>query len=486
MTESHTSEFREETLSGPTATLTNVVYAGHPDHGFQVTSRAIRDIHVDLTGLMRGWPRRVGDNLFIDLGENGLRYLPTVDDLFSWIHESVSICWEDDATDPLTLHPSNPVTEQRFFIYLQNHAQAYASLELLPHFPPIEEPPIYYLESELPAPDMSALNEFMEHVNADSDYDRYLIAAAAMTPGWGGPAGCRPAFMLTSDYGYGVGKTETAKLICELWGGSVELNEKDSWDKIQRAVMNDVAIGRRCIFIDNIKSAFSHGGLESLITANNVGGHLLYKGYRKRPNFYTVFLSANAPQLSRDLTDRCIMLRLGKEQHNTNWKEWSIRFLSDRRLQFISDCLFKLASPPSCEIPPHLLDRWATWERHVLTRFEHGAQMLNYAKQSRLKIDSELQEATSVASIVCNLVTSKGHPDAKSVCVRLSKSELASAVRAARLFGLPLTASNPVFTQRVADLRTMSPLQGLTEVDGEWLWTGPDYQPGPSSPTTDP
>ena len=469
------------TIPVPPNTISNVNYIGVDGGGFQKINVPLWVVAKTLFESMNGWPCRVGANLFVDEG-GGLRYLPSSEALFSWMKEKVDVCWENfEAIDAITFHPVAPVTQKEFYIYLQHHAMEYLALETVPHWPIIEKPPIYYMDIDLPPPDMTAIKEFSDHFNADSEEDRFLACAAAITPGWGGPAGCRPAFIFTSEHGYGVGKTETAKLICSLWGGAVELNEKDSWDKIQRAMMNDDIIGRRCMLLDNLKSHMNHGGLESLITSSDVSGHVMYHGYRKRPNFYTVFMTANTPQLSRDLIDRCVMIRLGKHQHNADWKEWAIYFHQERRDQFVSDALGLLMGEGKCEIPHHQLDRWATWETNVLSKFASGPQMLQHIKKVRNSCDSELKMAQSIAYTICNMIVNKGFADPETVCLKLSKSEVSDALKEEGLMRKYL--SDVEIEKRVMRLhdQNLAPLRPLSQEDGTWVWKGPAYiEGGPS------
>jgi hypothetical protein len=464
-----------DTLPVPPNTICNVRYVGDEDHGFGKLYIPMVEIAKTLYELTGGWPKRVGPNLFVDYGERGLRYLPTPEALFSWLKEQIDVCWDNECLHPLSLHPMTPVTAREFFIFLQNSVEDFVSLEAVPHWPPIKKPPVYYLQPDLPEPDMTALEEYMDHFNAETDDDRLIALAAAVTPAWGGPPGCRPAFVFTSKHGYGVGKTESANLIASIWGGAVELNEYDSWDKIQKAVMNDEMIGRRCMLFDNVKSQMSHSGLESLVTAGEVSGHIMWQGYRKRLNFFTVFVTANSAQLSRDLTDRAVVVNLGKPSYDANWKEWSIYFLRERKQQFISDALFFLASPPQCEIPDHALDRWASWERAVLSQFSKGARLIDRIKQTRALINADLKLAEKVAATLCNVIADRecGSPD--TVQLKLSDNEVVSALQQASVF-TKKQADMGVVPRKLRDLLPLAPLRRLTEEEGSWVWTGPEYQ----------
>ena len=468
-------EIYEGDIDFPAHSIGNVAYIGDPQHGYARTYIPIKVIAKNLAELTGGWPKRVGPRLFLDEGEKGLRYLPDASHLFSWLKEHFSVCWDDESVHPVTLHPCTPVTPTEFLNHLAHTVDPYLCLETLPHMPLIEDPPIYYLGCRLPKSTGNDLADFLKNMNPETERDRHLICAAAVTPGWGGPSGCRPAFIMASKHGYGVGKTETAKLISSLWGGAVEINERDGWDKIQKAVMNDAIIGRRCLLIDNLKGHLSHSGLESLITASDVGGHVMYEGYQKRPNFLTIFITANVPSLSRDLTDRCITIQIGKKQHQASWKEWALYFYRERRLHFISDCLAFLKAEPRCILEPRLLDRWATWEKAVLSRFAQGNEILRHVHAVRHDLDNELMVAESITCTIKNLIVAKGHENPDAVCIRLSKLELASALAQTGITGFWKDMSPGDVTGRINTAKGHQHLHQLREDGDAWIWTGPEY-----------
>jgi hypothetical protein len=351
--------------------------------------KAAISIFGDLHQLTDGWPNRVNGRLFvIRFGDDepSIRMLDTVDSLFAWIYENVPHPhWhKENFADVATKEPVTPLSRREFFEYLKANAEPdYFSVERFPHEPRL--PGTYYLDEhfEWPESDGGALADLRVHLNAETELDRDLLMAAAITPGWGGEPGCRPAFMLTSRHGRGVGKTETARLFAALWGGPVELNEREDWPTMAKAIMNDKDAGRRCILIDNIKRHLGSGGLESLITADEVSGHLMFVGYRKKPNFYVTYMTANTPRLSFDLIDRSVVIEIGPSRHDNDWKAWAVEFLRTRQSEFIRDCLEFLARPPRSKIPRHLLDRWSPWQKSILARFPNGAELAAHIANQR-------------------------------------------------------------------------------------------------------
>jgi hypothetical protein len=449
--------------------------------------RSLPDVAADLFTKLNHWPRRVGQRLFIvrrDRRGDRLQFLSDPPEMFSWIQEHLDVRWFlDPCLNTLRSQVCTPVGGDELRHYLCNNAPQYDAIESQPHHTPV--PGSFYLRRPMPAPTGEAISALRSHLNAASELDRDLMIAAAVTPGWGGPPGCRPAFLLTSEHGYGVGKSETTRLLTSIWGGCVELNERDDWDKIQKMLMNDEAMGRRCIIIDNIKSPLSHSGLEALITAPEIGGHVLFTGYRKLPNYFTFFLTANTPQLSRDLTDRSVAMRLGPPRHDSDWKQWAISFLSTQRDQFISDAIAFLRQPDRCSLPLASLDRWAPWAQGVLAKFTNGAELLAYAQELRKGVDAEQRIANEVADIIRRIIVQHGYPNPEVTRVRITKSELADAILNHRILSPRLSSLQVEL--RLKTLRNLPPLAGLSEADSQaWYWTGSQYYPQTLPPAPSP
>jgi hypothetical protein len=418
----------------------------------------LSDVAVDLIDKAKDWPRRVGSTLFVAQQhpneDESLRYLSSASELFSWIQERLIVQWfKADCLNTVAGVFGTPITKEDLYIYLCNHAKEYASVESWPHHTPF--PSTYYLDRKLPDPDPKLLDELGEHLNWQTPLDR--------------------------DLSYGVGKTETAKLFCSLWGGSVELNDNDSWDKIQKALMNDDQIGRRCILIDNIKTHLSHSGLESLITTSEASGHVMYVGYRKVPNYFTIYLTANTPRLSRDLVDRAVMAQIGPHSHASHWKDWAVSFIKHKQKTFIATCLARIREGPKSKIPPGLLDRWSLWQREVLATFPNGPDLAAHYIALRGRYDEESQMAVTLATVFRSIIQTKGFPDPDTVQLRLPKMEVADALKENGIFQVRLSPLQ--IEKRVVPYLTMPPLRPVKDAgDGEWVWTGVKYQPPTPKP----
>lgn len=354
---------------------------GHPEYA------ALYQYEIDgeLKHTLKGWPRRFGVKLFAamppkDLPPLGdpahLRMLLTSDDLFAWFHEICKVKWRNDA---LTFTPEegsqSTVSRNQFFSHLCATATpTYQAIERFPHLP--LRPDHFYLPAKLPRADGTALQEFIDHLNPDTPADADLLVAALLTPGWGGPPGSRPAFVIRSDHGRGVGKSCTTELICDIWGTALELNDKDSFRVIRSALMNDHRTGLRCIRIDNLETKLENSGLAHLITSKRVTGHILYKGQGDYPNNLTVFITANTPRLSLDLIDRCVPINIGPKQKAPTWQIWVEEFVRNRRPALIADIMQRLSQRGKLITIDAGDSRWAAWEQAILSRFQSGQSLV--------------------------------------------------------------------------------------------------------------
>ncbi|MEO8498240.1 MAG: hypothetical protein ABI614_24505, partial [Planctomycetota bacterium] len=173
----------------------------------------------------------------------------------------------------------------------------------LPHEPPIAGH--HYLCSAVEPGDGTALSGLLDRFSPATPIDRDLLLAAIVTPAWGGPAGARPAFVITSDHGRGSGKSTAAKIISHIWGGELSFSAGDDINKMRTRLLSPDALTRRVAVLDNVKShRFSWADWEGLLTASAIGGHRMYVGEASRPNTLTWLITLNGASLSTDVAQR--------------------------------------------------------------------------------------------------------------------------------------------------------------------------------------
>lgn len=362
-----------------------------------------------------GWPRRAGGVLFAVRDAQQpipdsycVQYLSNVDKLFAWIGASCDTRWAGgDVNHPVSKAKLNPPTKREFYEYLSDNAKpTYRAVEILPHHPPIED--LYYLPCnlpELPAEADTPLKVLVRRFNPETEVDRMLMLAALITPGWGGPPGARPAFVFTSEHGRGVGKTATATVMAEVWGGAISIGAKEDWDQVRKRLLGDDSLSKRITIIDNLKGRLSDGNIEGFITSKDIDGWKPYHGQASRPNLLTWYLTANSPSLSRDLADRAVVIKIGHQQHASDFIRWAQEFIREHRPAILAEAFAILRDSPLCEIEPESRDRWGAWQDAVLARFEEGNLMAQAIKGRRGDVDADTEDAEDIAKVLFDLVS---------------------------------------------------------------------------------
>ena len=477
------------TLSGKQfrSTITNVadIGTGEESRRCYVTAPKIFEAIQEANG---GFPRRVGSMLFAETDpppdgklptSGAIRFITNEAAFFAYLMRKNDIRWTNrECVDKESGAKRNPASKKEMYEYASAEAMPqYRSVELLPHHPPIDG--VYYPPCTLPEPTGKALKELVDHFNPETDMDRQLMLVALVTPAWGGESGTRPAFVFTSSYSRGVGKTTTASMICEIYGGAPSITEREDWEMVRARLLSDEALAQRCVLIDNLKSRLSRSGLEGAITAATIDGKKMYKGQFSRPNTLTWFITANTPSLSRDLADRSVIIKLGEAKHASNFGDWKADFLRENRAQLISDIISWLKGEKLGKLTGSHLDRWGPWQRAVLERFENCNEIAEHYQGRRPEVDSDLEEADEVALVIKNLLVENNH-DPKTCSVKIPRAMLYNELKKEDIIDNAMRPKG--CTTWIKNMATLSPMRCLTthKKHGNarcWLWLGENADP---------
>lgn len=292
----------------------------------------IGEVRDNLLEITDGWPKCAGGLLFAQGDDYQPRYLDSAAKLCAWIDEQIQVDWWNG---------SDAVSQERFFFSLQANVERFDSVSTLPHWPPV--PGTFYMHPSLPEGDGSHLDAFVNFFSPLKDADRNLLTAFVMTPFWGGEPGSRPAWLITGDshdpqQGRGIGKSKLVEFIGELCGGLVEVSPTEDIAKIKARLLSPGALGMRLARIDNVKTTrFSWGDLEGLITAPVISGHRLYQGEAQLPNLLTWALTLNGASLSKDMAQRCEIIKLERPEHTPTWEQDVRSFVREHRWNIIAD-----------------------------------------------------------------------------------------------------------------------------------------------------
>jgi len=383
----HTSEPRNDSLSTTDSgkpVLVNV--AGK----IGIDPKVIVD---DLTQHTGGWPKTVSGRLVAPNSKGLLESLNNHTALFAWLYRTFDIDWKGGAGIP----------KSEFFDFIRGAAQDFADWSDLPHFPPI--PKVLYHHPQIDPGNQETLEKFLDFFTPATPDDRELILALLATVFWGGEAGQRPSFVITSNdsspnRGIGSGKSTLINLIAELSGGQIQIGQQQGIESIKKGILNRAnSLQRpRLLVLDNIKSwKFSSADLEALITATEIEGHKLFQGGLSVPNHHVMVMTINQPCLSKDLAKRSIIIELALPANSSNWYDDVVAFVRDNRQAIFAD-LKGFFGLEQCELPEAGTTRWASWEKAILSRLKNPKQIRELLVARQNALDADTQEAADLSS----------------------------------------------------------------------------------------
>lgn len=355
----------------------------------------------DVLEKLEGWPKCLNGDLFF-VKDKTIHSLLKVEDLFAWMMNKYSIRWLNGMCK-LTF--KNFTSRQEFMSSLKYGTKNYIAAYNLPHVPNISD--VYYIPQEWPTykPDGRYLEVFLDFFNnTDSKHDRDLIRAMVCTPMWGGPTGKRPCFYIDAN-DRGSGKSTLTTLIGDLYGGMFDISpESNNTERATSGLFEDNTAMLRIIRIDNLK----HGGLkvdsfiESLITNKEFSGHRMYVGHRSRPNYFTIFITANNMLFTRDMAERSYNIRLKRpdEQARFGWDRKVSEFMNEYRLHVLLDIMWTLNKQTK---PYTTKDRWQLWVNDVLAKCSSDVEsVIEHNAIRRDESDEEQEELMTIEEALRN------------------------------------------------------------------------------------
>lgn len=385
------AEKRIDVVRGSSVTITNYRIVEITDSKGKPKDVAVPLSMAEIMGSIRertdNWPRRIDKSLFV-LGETGIDHFDRsgTSRLFGWLRGRFNVNWHEGG---------NFVGQSELFAELERTAQRYESIELLPHEPAIEN--IYYRYPTPSAGDGKHLAWLLDQFRPETPIDRDLIKAAMMTVFWGGPPGARPVFTITSDDGRGVGKSVLVQAIGYVCGGELlEAGSNDDLGKVKTRLLTTSARTKRIALLDNVKSQkLSWADFEALVTSPVISGHQLYVGDGQRPNLLTWFITVNGACMASDMAQRSVVIKLVRGENDGLWWEQVQQYIDQYRELIIGDLIAALRAEPT---PLTQFTRWATWERHVISRLSNPDEIVKFILERQSEVNGDLEEAELIES----------------------------------------------------------------------------------------
>lgn len=302
---------------------------------------------------------KIGDTFYL---KNDGKILPLLefDDLFSALQELGKFVFFKTSM--------GFTSKKEVFSALLRKAPDYTRISANPNFP--KDQNIYYDCDDIEPLSTGALDELVAFFYPKTGYDKALIKALFVTPGWSNSTGKKPLFIIQSDpemcgEKVNVGKTTLAKLVSRLYGGYIDLKPAMSEEKTAQAIVK--LAHKQIILYDNVKTtAWSSALLEAMVTAENIQGHLMYRGAVSIPNHFTYIVTVNDPSVSTDLASRAVPISLAKPpSQDAAWQYHVENFVDENRVKLLQDIGHIILSENVRKDPA---TRFPIWEEVVLNK----------------------------------------------------------------------------------------------------------------------
>jgi hypothetical protein len=190
----------------------------------------------------------------------------------------------------------------------------------------------------------------------------------------------------------------------------------------------------------------------------------MYVGNARRPNTLVWTMTSNRATLSRDLAQRCVIIRLKRADPDPTWEGQTFDYIETHRWEIIADLLAELRRPVAAL---GRFSRWAAWEQQVLAHVSDPAQCQQVIAERQQAIDADQEEAELVREqFVKQLQRNQHNPD--TCVVWFATGQVASIVHAATGQAIATNKVTPfVAGLGIAELKKSDKSQGKG-----WMWRG--------------
>jgi Primase C terminal 2 (PriCT-2) len=431
------------------------------------TSREPRDVNGMAEYLKQktgGWPKRVGEQLFVEGADYRPIFLGSGTQLFGALDSASAVFWAKGPAMP---------SQERFFEFLRKiGAERFESIEGCPHYPQMAG--AYYMHPVLPAAGGGLLEQLLDLFCPATPPDRELIRAALMTPFWGGPPGKRPSFRIEGpeddpESGRGTGKTTLAATIARLPGGGIRLETDEDFSKFLTRILSNEHSTKRVVLIDNVKRArLSWASLEEFITAPVISGHGLYRGETQRTNNLTTVITMNGGSFSKDMAQRIIPIRLSRPEYSPQWDQKLSELIEKHRWELIAEIIDTLGQERGTV---KAATRWSLWEQEVLGQCEQVTACQKLIGERIKAVDDDDDDAFEFEAFVSEMLLERKHNPASQI-VRIPSATLAEwlTIHEHGRRGKPI---KPNIATRLLQGKPLKRLVYKRTTDERlWLWRG--------------
>lgn len=389
-------------------------------------------------------------------------------DFFGWVESlGIATSWKESG---------EMLKKSEFLAACSNLLPQYKGVEVEPHIPAYKN--YYYAKEPQVKPPTGRLDDLVDLWHPYTEYDRALIKAAFCTPFWGGPAGKRPAIFVEkgspTDPGQGIGKTSLSDSISDISGGYIDHDmARNGAEKLTKRILNN-GQGNRVIRCDNVKaSMLSDAAVEGLITSPYISGYKLWAGEGKVDNRFTWLFTMNGGQLSRDLCERAIRVKLGRApERDVTWDVRRERLISEHRGDIVNDILHIL-SQPAREFKTVI--RFSLWQSQVLSKICNSESLMTEILNRQEEVDGASEDGLDLieffAMKIANYTYKSKHRD-REKCKPFEHTYLIPKSVAAQWYQEMVGKKLPTRSATMAIERCAGKYLGAHKVLGVryWVW----------------
>jgi hypothetical protein len=247
----------------------------------------------------------------------------------------------------------------------------------------------------------------------------------------------------------------------------MQVSADEGFDKLMPRLLSPESLVRRVALLDNVKTLrFSWAELEGLITSDVISGRQLYVGEGRRPNTLTWVITLNGANLSTDLAQRCVIVKLKRPEYQATWEEDTIALIENKRWAIIGDILATLKAPAQ---PLARHSRWGAWEDAILSRLAEPGECQKVIAERQGEVDDDKAEATLVKEYFAKELTERFPPhNPETSVVWIPSAEAAAFVNAALGENRPINRAIIYLTTLGITTLRKSDRQGARG----WVWAG--------------
>src|SRR5262249_3608926 len=137
-----------------------------------------------------------------------------------------------------------------------------------------------------------------------------------------------------------------------------------------------------------------------------------YAGDGSRPNTLTWCLTINGASLSKDMAQRCVIVKVARPVYSATWEDETSAYVEANRWAILGD-LIAVLKGPAAALDVH--SRWGAWEDLGLARLPGSAAAQELIAERQDAVDEDREAADLVREGFAGELKSRGHDPGRAV-----------------------------------------------------------------------